>query len=351
MNTKLKILSAATFLASLGASVAVAQDKASPKEANAPTGAAVNFDTYVRAETDVAFKKIFDDAGMNTLSHNRTLTPIDKQNVVRMNRDTLYSFAVLDLSKPATVVMPKTGERYQSLQVISQDHYSFAKTKPGSYELTQKEVGTQYAYLIIRTFIDANDPEDIKSANAIQDQIEIKGGGDGPLDIPEWNMEQLKIATDALNTLAKLGGSNEGAFGTQDQVKTISHLVFTAAGWGGLPLKNTFAFLETIDFKNGAEYVINVKDVPVDAFWSVTVYDEKGFIPENSKGNYSYNNVTAKPNDDGSYTIHLGGCDDDRPNCLPISDGWDYVVRMYEPRPEILDGTWKFPKAEAMKGK
>jgi hypothetical protein len=74
-----------------------------------------------------------------------------------MNRDTLYSTVVLDLSEPATIVMPDTGGRYQSLHVINQDHYSFAETSPGRYELTQDEVGTRYAYLIIRTFLDPDD--------------------------------------------------------------------------------------------------------------------------------------------------------------------------------------------------
>lgn len=44
-------------------------------------------------------------------------------------------------------------------------------------------------------------------------------------------------------------------------------------------------------------------------------------------------------------TIRLGGCDGKIPNCLPITKGWNYMVRLYRPRPEILDGTWKFPEA------
>jgi hypothetical protein len=27
-------------------------------------------------------------------------------------------------------------------------------------------------------------------------------------------------------------------------------------------------------------------------------------------------------------------------------NGWNYMVRLYRPRPEILDGTWKFPEAQ-----
>ena len=192
----------------------------------------VTIDTFVRAETDTTIKKMVGIAGLNTFFHLRGLVPIDMQEVIRMNRDTLYSSAVLDLSKPATVVMPETSGRYQSLQVLNQDHYSFAKTQPGMYTLTKEEVGSRYAYLIVRTFIDAADPEDIKVANTIQDQLKVDGGGSGPLDLPNWNTEQMLMARGALNTLAKLGGSNEGAFGTKEETDPIKHLLFAAAGWG-----------------------------------------------------------------------------------------------------------------------
>jgi hypothetical protein len=303
----------------------------------------VNVTNFTRAETDVAIKKLYDMVGLGTWFHLRAPTPIDQQKVIRMNRDTLYSSAVLDLSKPATVIMPETGGRYQSLQVINQDHYSFAKIKPGRYELTQKEVGTRYAYLIVRTFCDADDPDDIKATNALQDAMQIEGGGSGALDIPDWNIEQMMEARGALNTLAKLGVSNVGAFGTKEEVDPIRHLIFAAAGWGGLPNKHTIADLGSVEKNDGTPHVLTVKDVPVRAFWSVIVYDANGFIPENDLGIYSYNNVTAKPNADGSITIHFGG-DEDQINYLPIAKGWNYVIRMYEPGQEILDGSWTFPK-------
>src|SRR5262245_28228174 len=61
------------------------------------------------------------------------------------------------------------------------------------------------------------------------------------------------------------------------------------------------------------------------------------------------NNITAKRSEDGSVEIQFGGCDGKIPNCLPITKGWNYTVRLYRPRPEILDGSWKFPEAEPMK--
>jgi hypothetical protein len=61
---------------------------------------------------------------LGEVMHNRELTPVDAQTVVRSNRDTLYSRAVLDLDAgPATIVLPDAGERFMSLQVINEDHY------------------------------------------------------------------------------------------------------------------------------------------------------------------------------------------------------------------------------------
>ncbi len=100
---------------------------------------------------------------------------------------------------------------------------------------------------------------------------------------------------------------------------------------------------------DGEQHSVTVKDVPEDAFWLVTVYDGDGFIKENSAGQYSFNNIMSVPNREGSITINFGGCDDGRVNCLPVSEGWNYAVRMYEPRSEILDGTWVFPAIEPVK--
>jgi hypothetical protein len=94
------------------------------------------------------------------------------------------------------------------------------------------------------------------------------------------------------------------------------------------------------------EYKLTVRDVPVDGFWSISVYNADGFFEGNERHAYSVNNLIATPEADGSVVIHFGGCGDDRPNCLPIMDGSNYTVRLYRPRPEVLDGSWTFPSIE-----
>ena len=66
----------------------------------------VNVDNFVRAETDRMFTDLQGDAGgVNVFSHNREPASVARQTVIRLNRDTLYSFAVVDIAEGATVTI------------------------------------------------------------------------------------------------------------------------------------------------------------------------------------------------------------------------------------------------------
>lgn len=80
---------------------------------------------------------------------------------------------------------------------------------------------------------------------------------------------------------------------------------------------------------------------------SIIVYNDKGYLERNPYNIYSLNSITARKGADGSIIIQLGGCDGKIANCLPIVKDWNYMVRLYRPRAEILNGTWKFPEAQA----
>ena len=63
-----------------------------------------------------------------------------------MNRDTLYSTAVVDLeASPATVMMPDAGGRFMAMQVVNEDHCTVTVVyNPGPHTFTKEQVGTRY---------------------------------------------------------------------------------------------------------------------------------------------------------------------------------------------------------------
>lgn len=311
----------------------------------------VNVDNFVRAETAAQFDRTLQlTGGVNRFVHLREPTPLDKQNVIRMNRDTLYSAAIVDISDGAILTVPDAGERYLSVMVVNEDHYiNRVIHEPGQHELTVREFGTPYVSLNVRTLVDASDPEDVRNANALQDQLRIDARSAKPYSHPEYDEGSYRTTYEALLTLGRGMTDARATFGKKDEVDPVRHLLGTAWGWGGLPEDEAFYLNVEPNLPVGA-YQLTVRDVPVDSFWSVSVYNKDGFFEPNAEGAYSVNNLTGTPNDDGSFTIHFGG-DPESVNHLPITEGWNYAVRFYQPRKEILEGTWTFPDVKPIQAK
>jgi hypothetical protein len=323
-------------------------------QAQAPAGNAVpvTVDNFTRAESDLYFGGILKDSGaIGKLFHRREPARIDNQTVIRLNRDTLYSSALFDLDAgPVTITLPDAGGRFMSMQVINDDHYvPEVVYSKGSYTLTRNKVGTRYAAVAIRTLVDPANEKDIRDVHALQDAITVSQKNPGQFEAPDWDQASQKKVRDALLVLATTIPDFRKAFGTKGQVDPVRHLIGTAAGWGGNPDKDAIYLSITPPKNDGATiYKLNVKNVPVDAFWSVSLYNAEGYYEKNSYDGYSINSITGRKSPDGSITIQFGGCDGKVLNCLPIMKGWNYTVRLYRPRPEILSGKWKFPEAHAV---
>ena len=307
----------------------------------------VNVDNFARAETDMQIGRMLEATnGVNKWSHNRLPTPLDKQNVIRMNRDTLYSFALVDISEVATVTLPDVGDRYLSLMVVNNDGYiNKVFHGGGTHELTMEEFDTPHVILSARMLVNSADEADIKAANALQDEMKIDAASANPFVMPNYDMKSYKATYDPLLELAKGVPDTKRTFGSKADVDPVRFLIGSAFGWGGLPAEEAYYLNVNPNLPVGA-YQITAKDVPVDAFWSISVYNKDGYFEKNDLDVYSVNNISGKPNEDGSLTVHLGGCDDGRINCIPLTEGWNYAVRLYEARPEILDGTWTFPSPQ-----
>jgi hypothetical protein len=309
----------------------------------------VTANNYVRAESDFQMKGYIENLDcFGKLHHNRKPYDVNNQVTVRGNRDTLYSFGVFDLKSPLTITLPDPKGRYQSLMIVNQDHSIWGLYGPKEGTLTVEKVGTRYVFLTIRTFMDPNDEQDMKAAYRLQDAVGVKQADIGKFEVPDWKKDQVEQMRTTINVVASTVTDASKMFGRREELDPVYWMLGAALGWGGLPAEAA-SYVNVVPEKNDGKtpYTLTVKDVPVDAFWSVTLYDDKGWMPVNQYNAYSFNDVTAKKNQDGSITIHFGG-DPSRPNFLPIVPGWNYIVRLYQPQKVILDGTWKFPHPTAV---
>jgi hypothetical protein len=131
-------------------------------------------------------------------------------------------------------------------------------------------------------------------------------------------------------------------------------------GWGGNDLIEasypiTRADIDGILLDGNAKYQMTFTTLPpVNAFWSVTMYDTSydgiaGYLVENAINRYLINSTTAGlVEDDRGLTITMQREEPtdptERANWLPTPDGSFYVtLRMYWPKPAALDGSWKPP--------
>jgi hypothetical protein len=324
-------------------SVASAQTTGSPTEP-------VTVKNYNRAQTDVNFTGVVKSGGFGQFRHGRELAPPAQQGIVRPNRDTLYSFAIVDLDAgPVTITLPDAGKRYMGMQVVNQDQYTPATYyAAGMYTLTREMIGTRYAIAVVRFLVDFSNQEDVQQVHALQDAITFSQIRPGTFDVPHWDGASLKKVQVALLQLGTTISDTRRMFGANErEVDPVKHLIGSAMLWGGNPEKDAL-YLPITPARNDGKivYKLTVGDVPVDGFWSLTVYNSEGYLQRNPENAYSVNSLTAKKGPDGSVTIQFGGCDGNIQNCLPITEGWNYTVRLFRPRAEILSGTWNFPLAQ-----
>lgn len=309
----------------------------------------VTAENFARAESDLYFSNVVKSDGFGKFMHLRRPTPLDEQNVIRMNRDTLYSGAVFDLeAAPVAITLPEAGKRFMSMQVINEDEYTpMVVYGNGRYVLNGEKVGTRYVLAAIRTLVNPDDPEDLKEVHRLQDAIKVDQSSPGRFEIPSWDKASQDKVRAALLTLGSTMPSLSHAFGAKGEVDPVSYLIGAASAWGGNPDKDAVYLNFTPKNNDGTGiYKLTVKEVPVDGFWSISVYNAQGYFQKNPYDAYSLNNITAKKDADGGVTVQFGGADGKTPNCLPIMRGWNYLVRLYRPRAEVLGGAYKFPEPQ-----
>jgi hypothetical protein len=308
--------------------------------------------SYVRAKTAIQFAKYQASAGdINRFSHRRDVIDVDYKGSKRVNRDTLYSGAIVDISKGASITLPDAGDRYMSVQVVNEHGFTNKVYHGrGRYHLTVDEFDTPYVWLLVRTLVFPSLKGDLNAVHKLQDKIQLHSASHKPYLPPKYEQSSFAKTTELLVQLTRgiPALDTGGAAGKIEEVDPVKQLLLAAYGFGTLPQRESFLISVEPNAPADGEYFLHIEDVPVDGFWSLAMYNKEGYFNPNKHGIYGYSDRTAKKNRDGSITLHFGG-DPSKVNFIPLSEDWNYVVRLYRPNEVVLSGSWTFPQLQIVK--
>jgi hypothetical protein len=172
---------------------------------------------------------------------------------------------VFDLTELVTISKLDTGNRYQSIQVITEDQYTNVVVHdPGEYTLTQDEIGTRYAGVQFRTFKSPN--RDQHSLEQRRDARQTLGPG-------------VAVAGTSLRTLLY-------TYGDVNEVHPVNFLIGIAVEWHGLSAYENL-YLSVVPDQNDGKTtcVLTVKNVPVGVFWDVSVYNSSAMCRHDDEVN------------------------------------------------------------------
>lgn len=317
-------------------------------------GTVVTPASYPTDETSHQMLKNQDLVGVNKFLHKRQLTPTDQQPVVRMNRDTYYSFVVVDVSKGATITLPNVPEgKYISVQPVTEDHrIQVMQYGGGTFELSTH--AGNHLYLVVR--LDATFSE--AEAKQYQDQMTVNANSSNNFDAEPVNKASFDKVENALKAqiagITKRDGM-DALTGMFTDLRDDSNKLFTeekyqvgaAIGWGGAQIVDN-VYEVSGNYPTKQCYQATFSDPENKAFWSITVYNKKGFM-FNDYANVSSN--TAVVNKDGSYTVSFG-CGSEAPNNIETNNStgvFNLGIRHYMPSDKVrFNGYRLLPQVKAM---
>ncbi len=305
-----------------------------------PKGVTVTNASYPTDETSHQMLKNQDLVGVNKFSHKRELAPTDKQPIVRMNRDTYYSFSVVDVSKGASITIPELpADRYASVQPVTEDHRIQAmKYGSGTFELST-HTGS-YLYVVVR--LDSRFSKE--EAQKYQDQMIITANSHNKFEAVPVNKKSFEEVENALkakmpaivkrDTINSITGMfTDPRDDSQKLFTEEKYQVGSAIGWGGAQLVDNL-YEVSGNYPDDTCYQATFEDPQNKAFWSFTVYDKKGFMFNDIA---SMNSNTALVNKDGTYTVSFG-CGGEAPNNIKTNNStgvFNLGIRHYMPSDKV----------------
>ena len=414
----------------------------------------ITMDLTRKQSTNIEPGKEVGKGPMNAFTNVSAYPPADYRTVVRVNFDTLYSIAWLDMTKePMIVSAPNTDGRYYLLPMLDMWTDVFASpgwrttgTQAGNFlvtppgwsgtvpaDMTRISAPTPFVWIIGRTRTDG--PADYDAVYKIQAGYKVTplsewGKTAKPVEVkidPSVDMktppkvqvdtmtaakffayaaELLKVnpphitdqpiiaqlqrigfevgkSFDLDKTTPAVRKALESAPGEAQQLMRwkIPTLARVVNGWsmntdtmgvyGNYYLKRAIVTQLGLgaNLPEDAIYPINLADEtgkpldgannytlhfdkgetpPADAFWSITLYDSKGFQVANPINRFALSSwMPFKYNADGSLDLYFQNESPgtgNEANWLPAPKGaFNLLMRLYAPRSEALTGKWNPP--------
>ncbi len=307
------------------------------------------------------------------------LVKAGEDKVVRMNNDTYYKLAFMDLSS-GPVILRSTApsmDRFSSFQLMDDRNVNFRNlihpdgtftlyygSTPGDLEGEGVESPSESAVVIVRVEVkNVRDDADVGAAETVFNGITIEGPE--ATEVPQLDLLSAfseEVAGEAMRRIDDTIETSEfrqlaaGPGQVPDHVSLLQLAAGGKSGWGAPDTSHSsyetiFADLsgEPMQGANGT-YAVTSEAPEVDAFWSVTVYDTErgGYFHPNDEDRYHINNTTAVENDDGTVTfLFKQQCGSEDVNCLEVPPGqFDMTMRYYLPSDAIQSGEWTFAKLE-----
>jgi hypothetical protein len=308
---------------------------ASTDEANRTAIGGVNWDNYVVAETDWYFNGVQQKAGVNTWMHDDPVSK-DNQQVIRSNRDVVYSIAVVDVSEGATFSVPAAGpenDQFQIIHIMDENHLFHKVVRRGeSVTVNADDLTTgTHVYLLSRTK-DNGDFEDTKRRQA---QLKFSAKSSKPYPAKGFTEKDVLAYRDQLVANVMTGKATvtglDGFGATMNDVKDNDYKHAAAVGWGGLPA-STAQYLPAITGQGSTAcqtWTVPNPDLDYETrggYWSITTYSAQGWIETDE---FYLSGEKMQDNGDDTSTAYFN-CPDVA-SSLKVTEGWTAVVRFYEP--------------------
>jgi hypothetical protein len=309
-------------------------------------------DNFSSAMADIYFQKVIDRGGDNAFAHMREVSSVDNQNIIRENRDTLYSWGIFDVTEGLTLTLPPSDDLYMSALVIDNDSYIVREEDAdktgdiGTYQayadrervvrISHDQAVTDFIYIILRTQTDQTPKGDARAAQ-LQDMVRVENG-DTPASWSsrEWDMDAVRKMQAAFVPFLEeiVAKGTERGYNERGKTDPFIHNFYSAIGWGG-QLERYATYGTTADLTEfGSKCAtVTIAAPPVDynrsGFWSYQVYGLDGFIASN---NSTLNNQNTVPNEDGTITLYFGSedaCGTNQNRADKNEDGFSITSRFY----------------------